>query len=81
MQQAGVAPDLAALQTQWQARIEEVVSHATLRMPQAGYMQRGGRSGVHTEHMGVMLAEMQSVARAFPGATSARRGRAWPRRW
>lgn len=69
MRQAGVAPDLATLHGQWQARVAEVVSHATLRLPTGGYMQRGGRSGVHTEHMGPMLAEMQSVARAFPGAT------------
>ena len=69
MQEAGIAPDPASLQPRWQQRVAEVVAHATLRLPAAGYMQRGGRSGVHTEHMGVMLAEMQSVARAFPGAT------------
>ncbi|MBA3889478.1 MAG: phenylacetate-CoA oxygenase subunit PaaI, partial [Gemmatimonadaceae bacterium] len=69
MQAAGIAPDLAVLESAWQARVEEVVSHATLQLPSGGYMQRGGRTGVHTEHMGTMLAEMQSVARAFPGAT------------
>ena len=70
MQQAGIAPDLAALQAKWQARVEEVLSRSDARgCRRRGYMQRGGRSGVHTEHMGVMLAEMQSVARAFPGAT------------
>jgi ring-1,2-phenylacetyl-CoA epoxidase subunit PaaC len=31
-------------------------------------MQRGGRSGRHTEHLGVMLAEMQILQRSFPGA-------------
>ena len=69
MQEARIAPDPASLQSRWQQRVAEVVAHATLRLPPTGYMQRGGRSGVHTEHMGVMLAEMQSVARAFPGAT------------
>lgn len=69
MREAGIAPDLDALQARWRERIEQVVHHATLRLPDSGYMQRGGRTGIHTEHMGVMLAEMQSVARAFPGAT------------
>ena len=69
MQQAGIAPDLAALQPRWQQRVEEVVQAATLTLPVSGYMQRGGRTGQHTEHLGIMLAEMQSVARAFPGGT------------
>ena len=69
MQAAGIAPDPAALQARWQQRVEEVVTHATLALPASGYMQRGGRAGIHTEHMGPMLAEMQSVARAFPGAS------------
>ena len=37
-------------------------------MPDDGFMQRGGREGKHTEHLGHMLAEMQIVARSFPGA-------------
>lgn len=69
MHAAGIAPDLAALQPRWQQRVEEVVAAATLTLPKSGYMQRGGRTGQHTEHLGIMLAEMQSVARAFPGGT------------
>ena len=69
MQEAGIAPDLATLQPRWQERVEEVVHAATLALPASGYMQRGGRAGQHTEHLGYLLAEMQSVARAFPGAT------------
>lgn len=69
MRDAGIAPDPATLQPKWQQRVEEVVAAATLTLPTAGYMQRGGRAGQHTEHLGYLLAEMQSVARAFPGAT------------
>ncbi|HEU5175498.1 MAG TPA: 1,2-phenylacetyl-CoA epoxidase subunit PaaC [Gemmatimonadaceae bacterium] len=69
MQQAGIAPDPASLQPRWQQRVEEVVAAATLALPKTGYVQRGGRDGRHTEHLGIMLAEMQSVARAFPGGT------------
>ena len=43
-------------------------ARATLTVPADGYMQRGGREGRHTEHLGHMLAEMQIVARSHPGA-------------
>jgi len=44
------------------------VQRATLTLPADGYMQRGGRQGRHTEHLGRLLAEMQIVARSHPGA-------------
>jgi ring-1,2-phenylacetyl-CoA epoxidase subunit PaaC len=65
---AGIAPDAAPLEPAWRAQVEAVIRRATLRVPEAGYMQRGGRQGRHTEHLGRMLAEMQIVARSFPGA-------------
>ena len=65
---AGLAPELAALEPKWRAQVTDVVARATLAVPSAGYMQRGGRQGRHTEHLGRMLAEMQIVARSHPGA-------------
>jgi ring-1,2-phenylacetyl-CoA epoxidase subunit PaaC len=65
---AGLAPDLAALEPKWRAQVTDVVTRATLAIPEAGYMQRGGRQGRHTEHLGRMLSEMQIVARSHPGA-------------
>jgi ring-1,2-phenylacetyl-CoA epoxidase subunit PaaC len=41
---------------------------ATLAVPASAYMQRGGKQGVHTEHLGFVLAEMQFLQRAYPGA-------------
>jgi len=64
----GIAPDLAALEPKWRAQVADVVRRATLTLPADGYMQRGGRAGRHTEHLGHMLAEMQIVARSHPGA-------------
>ena len=68
----GVSVDLAALRTQWEALVRDVVSRATLTLPNdapraAG--MRGGRTGAHTEFLGHLLAEMQIVARSHPGAT------------
>ena len=62
---APAAPDLAS---RWRAQVADVVQRATLTLPADGYMQRGGRQGRHTEHLGRLLAEMQIVARSHPGA-------------
>lgn len=63
-----LAVDSSTLATAWSHNVDEVIARATLRRPADGYMQRSGRAGVHTEHLGVMLAEMQVLPRAFPGA-------------
>ena len=68
LQRAGVAPDLAALEPKWRDQVGDVMARATLRAPADVYMQRGGRAGRHTEHLGHMLSEMQIVARSHPGA-------------
>jgi ring-1,2-phenylacetyl-CoA epoxidase subunit PaaC len=54
----------------WYARIEPVLAEATLPMPDRdAWTQRSSADGWHTEHLGFLLAEMQSLARAHPGAT------------
>jgi ring-1,2-phenylacetyl-CoA epoxidase subunit PaaC len=63
----GVAVDSASLCGPWREQVSRIVAEATLGMPSDGFMQRGGRHGRHTEHLGHMLAEMQIVARSFPG--------------
>ena len=66
---AGIAPDVSALEPAWRARVAEIVARATLSLPGDGFKARGGRRGLHTEHLGLLLAEMQIVARSHPGAT------------
>jgi ring-1,2-phenylacetyl-CoA epoxidase subunit PaaC len=66
-QGAGVDPSMLA--EPWRAQVDDVLRRATLTIPSVTYMQRGGRDGRHTEHLGHMLAEMQIVARSHPGAT------------
>ena len=68
MRDAGIGPDLAAIEPRWSARIEPVLAEATLARPADRWMQRGGKSGRHSEHLGHLLAVMQSVHRAHPGA-------------
>jgi ring-1,2-phenylacetyl-CoA epoxidase subunit PaaC len=67
----GVAPDLPALRTQWVALVRDVVDRATLTLPHDSMHSphlRDGRNGMHSEHLGHLLAEMQIVARSHPGA-------------
>ncbi len=66
---SGVLPDPAAIRPAWEATVAQVLSQATLDRPQDGWMHMGGRRGVHTEHLGHMLAVMQHLQRAYPGAT------------
>jgi ring-1,2-phenylacetyl-CoA epoxidase subunit PaaC len=65
----GVAADPEQLHTEWRATVEETLAEATLTMPDDGPMQRGGRTGTHTEAFSYLIGEMQVVTRAHPGAT------------
>jgi len=58
--------DPATLEKPWRTHVDDVLKRATLTIPETKYMQRGGRDGKHTEHLGHMLTEMQIVARSFP---------------
>lgn len=59
--------DLAALRAPWLAQVRQTLTEATLEMPTGDWFQDGGKRGVHTEPLGYLLAEMQSVPRAYPG--------------
>jgi ring-1,2-phenylacetyl-CoA epoxidase subunit PaaC len=65
---ADITPEPAGLREAWNRTVDAVLAEATLARPAEGWMQSGGRAGRHTEHLGHMLAVMQSVARAHPGA-------------
>jgi ring-1,2-phenylacetyl-CoA epoxidase subunit PaaC len=66
---SSIAVDAAALRPQWLKTVSDVVSEATLTLPRSDWMQRGGRSGRHSEHLGRLLSELQSMQRTFPGVT------------
>ena len=65
----GIAPPAGELRAHWLAHVAEIFAEATLTMPPAdAWMQNGGKQGRHTEHLGFILAEMQFLQRAYPGA-------------
>ncbi|HEV2088539.1 MAG TPA: 1,2-phenylacetyl-CoA epoxidase subunit PaaC [Cryptosporangiaceae bacterium] len=65
----GVAVDLASLRPEWSAYVDGVLAEATLVRPPAGPPPGRGRNGHHTEHLVALLAEVQALHRAHPGAT------------
>ena len=66
---AGIAIDPASLRAPWLKTVSGVVNEATLALPKSNWMQQGGRVGRHSEHLGHLLSELQSLQRTFPGAT------------
>ena len=65
----GTGVATAALRDDWTALVDEAIAEATLDGTQrTGYVTQG-KTGVHSEHLGFMLAEMQGLARAHPTAT------------
>ncbi len=65
----GIAVDLNSIKEKWHLRVSELLQEATLHIPENNYMQKGSKSGLHTEHLGYLLAEMQSLARSMPNAS------------
>ncbi|MGE0568635.1 MAG: 1,2-phenylacetyl-CoA epoxidase subunit PaaC [Bacteroidia bacterium] len=60
--------DFAEIKADWEKEIKELFEKAVLSIPEETFMQTGGRKGVHTEHLGYMLSEMQSLPRMLPDA-------------
>ena len=67
--ESGIAPAPESLKPQWDEVVADVLKQATLTVPATRYVHKGGKRGVHTEHLGYILADMQFLQRAYPGAT------------
>lgn len=63
---AGVGVDLAALRAPWEERVGAVLAEATLARPSV-IVRSNGKQGVHSEHLGHILPEMQFLQRTYPG--------------
>jgi ring-1,2-phenylacetyl-CoA epoxidase subunit PaaC len=65
--ETGLGPMRVSLQAGWNAIVEPVFAEAGLEIPATGAFRSTGTRGVHSEHMGFLLAEMQTLQRSFPG--------------
>jgi len=65
---AGIAVSPENIRPAWDATLEKILARATLSRPRDGWMRTGGRAGVHSEHLGHLLAALQYFPRSHPGA-------------
>jgi len=64
---AGLGPRWSELQAGWLAEMDTILGEAALARPADSAFRSTSKRGVHTEHMGYILAEMQHLQRSFPG--------------
>lgn len=65
---AGTGADVALLRQSWDLQVDDALAEATLRRPPSGGYLPRGKQGLHSDHLGYVLGEMQSLARQHPGA-------------
>lgn len=68
MKEVKIGVDLSGIKTKWIRKVSEIISKATLNMPEGTWMQSGGKEGKHSEHLGYILSDLQFLQRAYPGA-------------
>ncbi len=64
---SGIAIDPRTLRQAWESEVSAGLQEATLNVPDEVAYRTGGKRGLHTEHLGPMLAEMQYLQRMYPG--------------
>lgn len=68
MYDTGIGVNLGEIKDDFTRNIQDTLERATLNVPDSAFVQTGGKEGRHTEHLGYILAEMQHMQRAHPGA-------------
>ncbi|MFD1063081.1 1,2-phenylacetyl-CoA epoxidase subunit PaaC [Winogradskyella litorisediminis] len=62
----GIGVDVTKLKDNYYKNVSQVLEEATLQIPESKYFQKGGKEGIHTEHMGYLLADLQYMQRTYP---------------
>ncbi len=63
---AGIGVDVSKLKDTYYNRVENLLKEATIEIPESKYWQKGGKEGIHTEHLGYLLSDMQYMQRTYP---------------
>ena len=66
MAEGGIGVDVTKLKKEYYETVNEVLEEATLKIPESKYFHKGGKKGIHSEHMGYILAELQYMQRTYP---------------
>ncbi len=62
----GIGVDVTLLKEAYYEKVKAILDESTLQTPESKWFQKGGKEGVHTEHLGYLLAELQYMQRAYP---------------
>lgn len=65
----GIGVDVTLLKSNYYKRVNAILEESTLQIPQVEYFQKGGKNGIHSEHMGYILTELQYMQRTYPNMT------------
>lgn len=65
----GIGVDVNLLKEDYYTKINSVLEEATIEIPQVEYFQNGGKIGIHSEHMGYLLSDLQYMQRTYPNMT------------
>lgn len=63
---AGIAADLSKVKNKWDSQVQAIMQEATIVYPSNEFSHSGGKKGVHTEHLGYILSDLQYMQRAYP---------------
>jgi len=61
-----IGVDVTKLKDEYYNRVNTILEEATLKVPESKWFQKGGKEGVHTEHLGYLLSDLQYMQRAYP---------------
>lgn len=66
MIEEGIGVDTTKFKDAYYSKVTDILETATLTIPESTYFQKGGKQGMHTEHMGYLLTELQYMQRTYP---------------
>jgi ring-1,2-phenylacetyl-CoA epoxidase subunit PaaC len=66
MVEAGIGVDVTVLKEKYYNNVSELLLASTLEVPESKYFQKGGKQGIHTEHLGYLLSDLQYMQRTYP---------------
>lgn len=69
MAEQGIGVDVRLLKEGYYEKVSQLLKEATLEVPVVEYYQKGGKLGIHTEHMGYLLTDLQYMQRTYPNMT------------
>ena len=62
----GVGVDITKFKDSYEQKVAEILTEATLKVPENKWFQKGGKQGIHTEHLGYLLSDLQYMQRTYP---------------